>query len=127
MRLMSFSLTTEAMRAKEKTVTRRRGWSNLKPGDRLMACEKVMGRRRGEPLVKIGEIVVVRISFESLNLMTAIPSYGAAEVVREGFPEMSAADFVAMFCRTHKGSAGKKKVEPCTPETVVTRIEFRHL
>ena len=127
MRLMSFSLTTAAMRDKTKKVTRRRGWTMLKAGDRVMACEKVMGRRRGEPIVKIGEIEIVGVSFESLNCMTAVPAYGAAEVVLEGFPDMTPAEFVTMFCRTHKGSMGKKKVEPCTPATVVARIEFRHL
>lgn len=127
MRNMSFSLTTAQMRAKTKTVTRRLGWTMLKRGDRLMACEKVMGRRHGEPLVKIGEIQVIRVSRESLNILTAIPHYGEAEVEREGFPEYTPEAFVDMFCRTHKAAPKGKKSEPCTPATVVTRIEFRHL
>lgn len=47
MRLMSFSLTTAQYRAGTKDVTRRLGWEYLKAGDRIMGCEKVMGRRKG--------------------------------------------------------------------------------
>lgn len=46
-RLMSVSLTEDAVVARTKTVTRRMGWRDLKPGDRLTLCRKVMGRKRG--------------------------------------------------------------------------------
>jgi len=50
---MSVSFTEQAVRERRKTVTRCKGWLFLKPGDRLMLCRKVMGRKPGEPLVRI--------------------------------------------------------------------------
>lgn len=49
---MSVSLTEDAVRDRRKTVTRRLGWKFLEAGDRLTLCRKVMGRRKGEPLVR---------------------------------------------------------------------------
>ena len=40
MRNISFMLTTQQFRNRTKTVTRRMGWWNLKPGDILMGVEK---------------------------------------------------------------------------------------
>jgi len=42
-RCMSFSMTTDAVRNRTKTVTRRLGWNFLKPGDLLWAVEKGWG------------------------------------------------------------------------------------
>ncbi len=121
--LISFALTTRQVRESTpenilKDVTRRLGWRRLKAGDRLVACEKVMGRRKGEPLVRIREIEVVSTRRERLRAMTDNLNYGFAECKREGFPEMSPQRFVEFFCSSHKG---------CTPETTVTRIEFKYL
>ena len=44
-RNMSFALTTEQVRRREKTVTRRRGWWFLKPGDIVTAVKKARGLR----------------------------------------------------------------------------------
>src|SRR3954449_12954490 len=55
-RLLSVALTTQAVRERRKTVTRRLGWLFLKPGTRLTLCEKVQGRRPGEPLVRICDV-----------------------------------------------------------------------
>lgn len=124
MRAMSFMLTTPQMRAETKTVTRRVGWTNLKPGDRIKAVEKGMGLKKGERQVVIGVIEVVSIRLEALEIlpnsrMTSLgPDYGDQECVKEGFPELSPSEFVTMFCASHKG---------CTPETIVTRIEFKHV
>ncbi len=122
MRNMSFSLTTAQVRAGTKTVTRRLGWLYLKPGDRLMACVKCMGRKPGEPLERIREIEIVSTRRELLGLMNKDSRYGFAECIKEGFPFPSVlsypSQFVEFFCNSH----GK-----CTPETVVTRIEFRYL
>ena len=46
MRNISFSMTTEQVRRREKTVTRRLGWSDLKPGTILQAVEKAQGLDR---------------------------------------------------------------------------------
>ena len=111
-RLMSVSLTTPQVLARTKVVTRRRGWLNLRGGDELTLCRKVMGRRKGEPLVRLTDVRVLSVRRERLYAVTA------DEVVCEGFPEMTAAEFVEFFCRTHKG---------CTPETEVTRIRWLYL
>lgn len=118
MKNISFSMTTPQFRAKTKTVTRRVGWEDLKPSDRLMGCEKCMGRKPGQPLVRLGAIAILSVKRERLDTMIRIPGYGREECVREGFPEMTPAQFVAMFCASHKG---------CTPRTVVTRIRFEYL
>lgn len=111
-RLMSVALTESQVRARNKTVTRRMGWHVLRPGDRLTLCRKVMGRRRGEPLVRIVDVRVLAVRRERLDEITP------DEVLAEGFPEMSPAEFVEFFCGTHKG---------CTPDSEVTRIEWAYL
>ena len=47
--MISFSLTTPQFRDGTKDVTRRLGWTFLKPGDRLCAVVKAMGLKKGEP------------------------------------------------------------------------------
>jgi hypothetical protein len=111
-RLMAVSLTEPQVRARAKTVTRRTGWRMLSTGDHLALCRKVMGRRRGEPLERIATVEVTSIRREPLNAITA------ADVVAEGFPQWSPAQFVDFFCRTHR-SAG--------PGTEITRIQWRYL
>lgn len=113
-RNISFSLTTPQFRARTKDVTRRMGWTNLKAGDVLMGCEKCMGRKPGEPLVRLGKIEIVSVRREPLR---AIHSE-IKGCVREGFPRMSGPEFTAFFCASHKG---------CTPDTIITRIEFKYL
>lgn len=81
-----------------------------------MGCEKCMGRRNGEPLVRLGEIVVVSVQREKLCRMTDEPDYGQTECCREGFPDMTPDQFVKMFCE-HMN---------CSPETIVSRIEFKY-
>lgn len=115
-RYMAVSLTERQVRDRTKTVTRRLGWLFLEPGDRLTLVRKSMGRKRRdgtvEPLVKIVDVEVV--STVRVALASILPSDCAAE----GFPEMTVDQFVAFFCRTHKG---------CTPTTEVTRIEWTYL
>lgn len=111
-RLMSVSLTEDAVVARAKTVTRRMGWLNLKAGDRLTLCRKVMGRKKGEPLVRIVDVEVVSTRREPLWLITP------PEVAREGFPDWSPATFIEFFYASHKG---------CLPDSLVTRIEWRYI
>lgn len=111
-RLMAVSLTEPQVRARAKTVTRRVGWRMLRVGDQLVLCRKVMGRRRGEPLERITAVEVTGIRRERLDEISV------ADVTAEGFPEMTPAEFVDFFCRTHRG---------CGPETEITRIEWRYL
>lgn len=113
MRNLSFSLTTRQMRERTKSVTRRCGpfWLRLKPGELVCAVEKSQGIKKGG-LVRIGTIRIVRASTESLD------SISQDEVDREGFPDLTPAQFVAMFLR-HMPAARK------SPHVV--RIEFEHV
>lgn len=111
-RNMSVSLTETAVRARTKTVTRRNGWRFLTPGTRLMLCRKVMGRRAGEPLVRIVEVEVESVRRERLDAITV------DDVAAEGFPDWTPGEFVEFFCRTHKG---------VRPDTEITRIQWRYL
>lgn len=116
MRNISFSLTTPQMHADTKDVTRRLGWWNLQPGQQLRACEKCMGLKKGEKIKVICIIEIVSVRREPLRRMFDEPAYGIDECEREGFPDMNAAQFIDMFCKSHKG---------CTPDTEVNRIEFK--
>lgn len=111
-RLMSVSLTEAAVVARTKTVTRRQGWNMLRVGETLTLCRKVMGRKRGEPLVRLAVVEVVSVSHELLDQITA------DEVALEGLAPMTPAGFVEFFTKTHKGVG---------PGSLVTRIEWRYL
>jgi len=111
-RLMSVAFTEQAVRDRTKTVTRRSGWQNLKPGDRLTLCRKVMGRKPGEPLVRIVDVEVVTVRRETLGLITQ------EDVAREGFPGMDRLDFIQRFFIDAQG---------IHPGDDVTRIEFRYI
>ena len=93
-------------------MTRRLGWWFLRPGDVVMAVEQARGLKRGEPIRKIYPIEIVSVRTEPLA------DIAQDDLLLEGFPELTIAEFVKMFCDTHKG---------CEPETLVNRIEFRPL
>jgi hypothetical protein len=112
MRNMSFMLTTAQVRNRTKTVTRRLGWRNLKIGEIVKAVEKCQGLKKGEKIKPICKIRVTDIRSEDLAMITR------RDCIKEGFPEHTPAEFTRMFCATHKG---------CTPETLVTRIEFEYV
>ena len=117
MRNMSFALTTAQIQNELKTVTRRLGWLNLKPGDMVRPVRKCMGLKQGEKIDPLRDpIRVVSVRREQLQHM-ALGDYGAMECRREGFQHMTPHEFIEMFCASHKG---------CKPETVVTRIEFEY-
>lgn len=110
-RNMSFALTTEQFKCRAKTVTRRLGWSFLREGDQVMGVVKGMGLKRGEKIERLGLIAITSTRREPLEAITD------DDVVREGFPGMMPAEFVAMFCK-HNG---------CEPSTVVNRIVFSYV
>jgi len=135
MRNMSFSLTTHQFITGKKDVTRRLGWKSLKPGDHFMGVEKLQGLRKGDHVIRLGECLCVSTEWEPLDEIirrpyrTFLPSvsvtratrrtvwtdrYFLNEMVREGFPELTARQFVEIFC---------KKMQ-CKPDTPVNRIEF---
>lgn len=109
-RLMSVALTERAVVERRKTVTRRLGWKFLKPGDTLTLCRKVMGRKKGESLVRLAEVEVVDVRRERLDAITD------EDAAREGMPA-DAEWFVAFFTEHMK----------CKPSDEVTRIEWRYL
>lgn len=110
-RLMSVSKTEAAVLERRKRVTRRAGWTMLHPGDHLTLCRKVMGRRKGEPLVRICDVEVVSVRREQLDAITP------EDVVLEGFPDWTPDQFVAFFCREMGGG----------PSQEVTRVEWSYL
>lgn len=124
-RLMSVAFTEQAVVERRKTVTRRNGWTFLKPGDRLTLCRKVMGRKPDEPLVRLAEVEVVNVRREALDDLiwdTNEPDgrsrYGYREMELEGFPELDPGDFVKTYFVEAQG---------ISPFAEVTRIEWRYL
>jgi hypothetical protein len=110
-RNMSFMLTTEQFKAQTKTVTRRMGWNTLKIGEVLNGVEKCQGLKKGEKMNKLGQIRIVSFRKEPLNAITK------EDCVKEGFPELEPADFVAFF----------SKHNSCADDATVNRIEFEYL
>ncbi len=124
-RLMSVAFTEDAVVDRIKTVTRRAGWWRSKngrrlvlPGDQLTLCRKVMGRKPGEPLVRLVDVEVLDVSRETLSTLSHDSEYAWAEVALEGFPDMHPVDFVQRFFIDAQG---------LTLADVVTRIEWRYL
>lgn len=110
---ISFSMTTQQIRERTKDVTRRLGWSHVSPGQVLTAIEKGQGLRKGEHVVKLCKIIVVNVSREPVK---AILDYPVTELAREGFPHLTAEQFILMFCRANRCRRNKR----------ITRIEFSY-
>jgi len=112
MRQISFALTTAQVRDRSKTVTRRIGWASLQPDTLLQPVVQGQGLKKGAHVETIGgPIRVVSVRRELLGAMPA------DDCAREGFPELTREEFIALFARTHR----------CTGDDVVTRIEFAYL
>jgi hypothetical protein len=105
-------LTTEQVKNRTKTVTRRLGWWFLKPGDILNACEKCQGLKKGEKIKRICRIEILSVREEKLY------EIDRHDCVAEGFPKLTPDEFVKMFCKANKG---------CLPEAPVNRIEFEYI
>ena len=128
-RLMSVSLTEQAVRERRKTVTRRLGWWRgdrglLLPGDDLTLCRKVMGLKPGEKVERICTVTVASVTREVLR-----DGITDEDVRREGFgpetcPEWWSEEngwtpslwFVQFFTESMR----------CDTDTEVTRIEWRY-
>lgn len=113
---MSFSMTTRQIRDQSKSVTRRNGWARAKAGQIVTAIERGQGLKKGEKVVKLCPLLFTSVRRERLDRMITEPEYGRAEVILEGFPELTPEEFVAMYCRANH----------CEPSHVVTRIEFAY-
>jgi hypothetical protein len=131
MRNISFMLTTDQIRNRTKTVTRRLGWKNLKVGDRLQACVKCQGLKPGEKIEKLCVIRVTDVRKEPLNHLSLHQHTGVlkvaiaaaydhaqalAECKAEGFPHLTPEQFVQMFMHEMK----------CPADQTITRIEFTY-
>ena len=110
-RNMSFAMTTEQIRNRSKTVTRRFGWWFLKPGDTVNAVEKSMGLKKGEKVKRICQIRIISTRREPLDEISEF------DVVDEGFPTRSPAQFVEMLVK-HYG---------CKPDAICNRIRFEYV
>jgi hypothetical protein len=116
-RNISVALTERQILDESKDVTRRLGWTDLKPGTLLQPVRKGQGLKKGEQVHKVGgPIKVVSVRRESLAKIVILPTYGRSEVKREGFPHLTRTQFVQFFARSHK----------CEEDAQVTRIEFKH-
>lgn len=114
-RNMSFALTTEQVRNRTKTVTRRVGWKTLKPGTLLQPVVKAQGIPKGGKVEHIGGLIrVVHVSSEWMSDFN-----NHEECEREGFPEMTPREFVGFFRSSHP--------DPGLDDLLVTRIEFEYL
>jgi hypothetical protein len=128
---MSVAFTEQAVIERRKTVTRRKGWwldkngrRLLMPGDRLTLCRKVMGRKPGEPLVRICDVEVVSVRREPLCAVAGPWEHGEGveviwpELVAEGFPGMGPGEFMRRYFVEAQGIGAMDDV---------TRIEWRYL
>lgn len=109
---MSFALTTDQVRARTKTVTRRRGWVTAKPGDVVQPIVKGQGLKKGEQVERIGG----PIRFVAVDRVV-LGDISPQDVHREGFPQLTPRQFVAMF-KQHNGGLR---------DQVVTRIQFEYV
>lgn len=118
MRNMSFALTTGQIIERSKTVTRRLGWTFLKPGDLICAVRKSQGLKKGEKVERLATLRILDVQREPLRMIIDIGlGEGTNECAREGFPNMTPIPFVRFFRKTHKGA---------NLNTIVTRIEFEY-
>ncbi len=111
MRRMSCAMTKEAVIARQKTVTRRKGWTMAKVGDRLHLVTKTMGLKKGETADTLGYVEIVDIRREPLSELTA------DDVEREGYPGMRPDEFIRRFFEP----------QGIRPSDFVTRIEWRYI
>lgn len=112
-RNMSFALTTEQIKNKSKTVTRRFGWWFLKSGDELCAVEKAMGLKKGEQIKRLAKIKIVSVRREKLMDITQ------DDCIKEGFPEYDPADFMYMLQDHYGGNLAW--------DSECNRIEFEYI
>lgn len=114
MRNMSFMATKDQIAKRTKTVTRRLGWTFLKPGDLIQAIEKGQGLKKGEKVTRLAVLRVENVRREKLADIVG----NLGETAREGFPRMTGMSFVLMFCDLNR---------PCKPYWPITRIEFSYV
>jgi len=112
MRNISCSHTKDQVRARTKTVTRRLGWKDLKPGTLLRVVEKAMGLKPGEKIVPLAVVRVTKVTREKLFEIRR----NRWDCGKEGFPQFDPDEFIVFFAGTFKVPV----------DQVVTRIEWKY-
>lgn len=110
-RNISFAMTTQQIKDRTKTVTRRYGWLFLKPGDILNGVEKAMGLKKGEKIKRLCQIRVLSVRQEPLHAITQ------EDVIKEGFPHWTKAEFIQMIVDHYN----------VHPNELINRIEFEYV
>ena len=118
---MSVSMTVDAVRARQKTVTRRHvdTWKNLAVGDRLTLIEKGMGLAKGSKQTVICDVQVVAVDVVPLWSITE------DDVIAEGFEGMFPGEFCAMWMDSH--GYGRIVEQTAALAVPCRRIEWRYL
>lgn len=113
---MSFQITQTQIIDGSKDVTRRVGeyWARLNTGITVQAVDRCQGLKKGEHPRHLAYIEIDSNTEERLGDITT------DEVCREGFPNITPAQFVAMFCEVHRRRG-------VTPDTIVNRIQFHRV
>ena len=119
-RRMSCSLTTDAVRMRTKTVTRRHvdTWRAVAAGDRLILVEKAMGLPKGAKQVVLAEVEIVS------NDIVRLSDIDEDDCAREGFPDMTPAEFVDFWAHSHRVHWANQSSAVAYQ---VRRIEWRYL
>ena len=113
MRNMSFALTTQQILDQTKTVTRRKGWRFLKPGDLLQPVHKTQGLRKGEKITRL--VPPIRVVGTSEERLASIYNH-VGDVAKEGFLGWTCEQFIKFVCEKCKMHR----------DGTVTRIEFEY-
>lgn len=82
----------------------------------MQAVEKAQGLKKGEHPVKLCVIRIKGKRPERLSRMIDDMDYGREECIREGFPNLTPQEFVAMF----------RKANNCEAWQPINRIEFEY-
>jgi hypothetical protein len=119
MKLISFSETWPQILARTKTVTRRIGCADWKPGERRQAVQKMRGLKKGQKVVRGPVLECVLNERQRIDFLICEPFRGIAlrEMDKEGFPGMNPCNFIAFFC----------KLNHCKPDQIVNRIMFKYV
>lgn len=96
-RMISCAMTPDAVRELRKTVTRRTRWKDLKVGTLLWVVEKGQGIPKGGHVNRLALVLVTDVRREDIRHLEMFPEYGREEMVKEGLPDLSPWEFVALW------------------------------
>lgn len=123
LRIMSFALTVRQMQNQIKTVTRRHGSRNVKPGDLILAVEKARGVKISDR-VPIAVLRVISVHREPLSHVTT------DECVAEGFADKTPEQFIELYLKGNgftSSAIGFHRAVNNDPFSIIetTRIHFK--